>query len=198
MASRTPRPPRKGPPGKFDGSVKMSNSRKGASRERKVIRCMMADPTDPKNRGRNSTILGGNWPLVERTKGSHGAYDIFAMKKGQPVYLIQIKATAAGPFTGFPPKERDRLRNIARITGAVPLLIWWPYDGKGYRLYDETQWPDAELAAAPWEPDEEDFIAEISLEQRFDTIIRGRMGDNEVDGRENLLGLAKALAEVIE
>jgi Holliday junction resolvase len=92
------------------------------------------------------------WICV-RSAGSLGEVDVVAMANKTPRYpveswedlktvlLIEVKATKAGPFAGFGPKDRADLLRVAERAGGQPMLCWWPYDGKGPRWIGPHRWP---------------------------------------------------------
>lgn len=98
------------------------NARKGKRTEYKV---------------RDVLVDEGWW--VIRAGGSLGAADFVALKAGERPVLVQVKSTAAGPFSDFGPAARATLREVAKETGAVPVLAHWPTHGK-LRWYDEAVW----------------------------------------------------------
>lgn len=63
-----------------------------------------------------------------RSPASKGVADIVAVRPGPIVWFIEVKATAVkgGPYQGFGPDARDRLREVAEAVDAVPYLCWWP------------------------------------------------------------------------
>jgi hypothetical protein len=74
--------------------------RKGAVRERQV----------------QDQLERNGW-VVTRCAGSkgHGAYDLHCSKAGYPTRLVQVKATAAGPFSGFPPASGGSCLRLRRL-----------------------------------------------------------------------------------
>ena len=107
----------------------MTNYRKGAGRELRV-----------------ADLYRANGWVVYRSAGSHGPADLVAMKSGRQNELIQVKATAAGPFASFGPAERDGLRDEAIQAGARAVLCWYPPDRKGPRFLHVQDWPAARAA----------------------------------------------------
>lgn len=101
----------------------MSHYARGAAREREVMALL-------KERG---------WRCF-RGAGSKGC-DIVALREGHTPRLYEVKATAAGPFSGFGPADRDAMRALAREAGAVAFLCWWPPDRRGPRWIPEEGWP---------------------------------------------------------
>lgn len=59
--------------------------------------------------------------------------------------MIEVKATAAGPFSGFGPADRQALIEDAERAGWEPLLVWHPYDRKGPRFLPRETWPGGAL-----------------------------------------------------
>lgn len=80
--------------------------------------------------------------IAFRAPGSLGCADVLALKEGQRPLLIECKATAAGPFSGFGPVDRKRLIDTAALAGATPLLCWWPKRAKP-RFLKREEWPHA-------------------------------------------------------
>jgi Holliday junction resolvase len=97
---------------------------RGANRERQVIRLL-------KRQG---------WHAV-RTPASQGLEDIVAIKRGERARVIQVKATAKGPYERFGPRDREALRLHAEQYGAEALLCWWPPDRRGARWIHSSEWP---------------------------------------------------------
>jgi Holliday junction resolvase len=87
----------------------MSAGTRGTGRERQV----------------RALALGYGW-VVYRAAGSHGNADLVALKRGHVPLLIQVKASAGGPFEHFRPDERQMLFAEARESGARAFLAWWP------------------------------------------------------------------------
>ena len=57
------------------------------------------------------------------------------------VMLIEVKATARGPWAGFGPQDRNAMLTGARSIRARPVLVWWPKgNDEPEWFYDET-WP---------------------------------------------------------
>lgn len=101
----------------------MSHARFGHQRERQVAARLTAE----------------SW-YVMRAAGSHGEADLIALKAERRPMMLQIKGTAGGPFSGFPPAERAALLDAAQRAGAVPFLVHWPKRGKE-RWYGVDEWP---------------------------------------------------------
>lgn len=66
-----------------------------------------------------------------------GDADIIAIRRrrdnfgpNSDVMLIEVKSTAAGPFSGFKPADRRELIAAADKCGATPWLVWWPSRGE--------------------------------------------------------------------
>lgn len=98
--------------------------RKGAVRERQVAERYEAN----------------GW-VVYRSAGSHGPADLVALKAGVMPELVQVKATKAGPWSGFGPADREELRDEALRAGARAVLCHWPPDRKGPRFLHVQDWP---------------------------------------------------------
>jgi Holliday junction resolvase len=81
--------------------------------------------------------------VVYRSAGSHGCGDLVAMRRDGPPMLVQVKATAGGPWTHFRPSERTALYAEARQAGAVAVLAWWP-PRKPLRWYAGPDWTEVD------------------------------------------------------
>jgi len=101
-----------------------SSQRKGAHKERQSKALLEAD----------------GWH-VTKAGGSLGAADLVALKNGERPMLVQVKATARGPFDGFGPSERGELLSVAKGAGAVPILAWWKPRAREHRLIESYDWP---------------------------------------------------------
>lgn len=77
-----------------------------------------------------------------RGAGSHD--DLVVGKAGYGTILIEVKATKAGPYAGFPPAEREALLAKAHKAGWEAMLVWWPYDRQGPRFIPPSSWPKAQ------------------------------------------------------
>ena len=82
--------------------------------------------------------------MVVRGAGSKGG-DLIAGKIGYPTLLIEVKTTAAGPWTGFGPAARKQMLDAAERAGWTPLLIWWPPHRKP-RYIPKEGWPNGARA----------------------------------------------------
>lgn len=96
----------------------------GHARERQVVELLKDD----------------DW-LAFRAPGSLGVADVVAFKDGKRPRLIEVKGTAAGPYAGFLPADRERLAFAAKLGGCVAELCWWPKRGKP-RFISESEWPN--------------------------------------------------------
>jgi Holliday junction resolvase len=85
-------------------------------------------------------LLEDGW-MVTKAGGSLGAADLVALKAGERPLLVQVKATAAGPFSGFGPSERAELLAVAKASGAVPVLAWWKPYARTHQLIEDVGWP---------------------------------------------------------
>lgn len=95
----------------------------GHARERAVRKLLEAD----------------GW-FVIRAPGSLGFADLVALKARHFPRLIEVKGTAAGPYAGFSPSDREALKAAAKQAGAIPELAWWPAN-KELRWIAESEWP---------------------------------------------------------
>ena len=106
---------------------------------------MNAKEKGAKKERQSKALLEADGWHVTKAGGSLGCADLVALKDGERPLLVQVKATAAGPFNGFGPVDRAELLSVAKAAGAVPLLAWWPLRAREHRLIDETEWPGAGL-----------------------------------------------------
>lgn len=89
--------------------------------------------------------------FVVRAAASLGYADLVALKDGEPPQMIEVKATAQGPWEGFRRPERRALKNAAKKAGAVPVLAWWPKRGTLVYIYADA-WP-ADNTTVPYDRD---------------------------------------------
>jgi Holliday junction resolvase len=68
--------------------------------------------------------------LAFRAPASLGVADVVAMKVGERSRLVEVKSTHRGPYHGFLPADRARLKLAAELAGADALLAWWPPRGE--------------------------------------------------------------------
>jgi Holliday junction resolvase len=85
------------------------------------------------------SLEADDW-IVIRAAGSLGCADLVALKDGRTPMMIECKATARGPYAGFPPAKRKDLRQVAEWAGADAWLVWWPPRGKATWLPWQS-WP---------------------------------------------------------
>jgi Holliday junction resolvase len=78
--------------------------------------------------------------VVLRAAGSLGYADLIALRNGGRPLLIEVKATARGPYNGFGPADRANLKAYAERAGALATLAWWPPRGK-LRWIPSEEWP---------------------------------------------------------
>lgn len=101
----------------------MSNTRFGHQRERDLKKLLEAD----------------GW-FVLRSPASKGVADLIALKLGHQPKFIEVKATAAGPYSGFPPADRLEMLEAANRAGASAWLVHWPKRKKPVWLA-ASEWP---------------------------------------------------------
>ena len=99
----------------------MSNVSRGHGRERELVKRLKAE---------------GRWAM--RAPASLGTVDVIS---SPPLTFYEVKATAAGPYAGFLPRDRAALLEDAAIAGAQAVLVWWPPDRGGPRFIDSADWP---------------------------------------------------------
>jgi Holliday junction resolvase len=85
----------------------------GHNRERQLVQLLRED----------------DW-FAMRAPASLGVADVVALKDGKRPRLIECKATAAGPYSGFSPADRAELEFAAQTAGAEAWLVWWPKRAK--------------------------------------------------------------------
>ena len=78
--------------------------------------------------------------FVIRAPGSLGTCDLAALKLRSTPMLIEVKATAAGPFHSFGPADRKALLEAAEKAGGEAVLAWWPAN-KELRWIPVSEWP---------------------------------------------------------
>ena len=100
-----------------------AHGRRGSQRERAV----------------RDLLLSADW-IAFRAPASLGCADVIALRDGNRPRLIEVKSTAAGPYSHFGPAARHRLSFSARLAGADALLAWWPPRGR-LRWLPESEWP---------------------------------------------------------
>ena len=83
---------------------------------------------------------------VCRAAGSLGDADLVSLKNGETPQLIEVKATARGPYHGFGPAQRQELIDAARKANAFALLCWWPPRKQPAWIYS-WDWPNNSLEA---------------------------------------------------
>lgn len=74
-----------------------------------------------------------------RVSNSKGPADVVAIRAGH-IRLIEVKATKSGPFSGFGPADRARLKAAARVAGGSGWLFWSPVPTK-IEEFAEADWP---------------------------------------------------------
>lgn len=85
------------------------------------------------------SLRNDDW-LAFRAPASLGVADVIALKDGHRSRLIEVKSTTRGPYHGFGPDDRARLRLAAKLAGADAYLVWWPLRGQAHWIH-ETEWP---------------------------------------------------------
>lgn len=78
--------------------------------------------------------------IAFRAPASLGVADVVALKSGHRPRMVEVKSTAAGPYSHFLPADRERLRKAAEMAGADASLAWWPPRGK-LRFIPAEEWP---------------------------------------------------------
>src|SRR4051812_27241097 len=103
---------------------------RGHDRERAVVHLLRDD----------------DW-IAFRAPASLGVADIIALKAGERPMLCEVKSTHRGPYHGFGPADRQKLRLAGEMAGASVFLVWWPPRGKAVWLAPDV-WPGALEAVA--------------------------------------------------
>lgn len=80
------------------------------------------------------------------TRGSHGPYDVMAVKAGERTRLIQVKSDRHSPFAHFLPADRAALVSLAEQAGAEAVLVHYP-PYKGPVVIPASAWPGAKRSA---------------------------------------------------
>jgi Holliday junction resolvase len=90
----------------------------------------------------------GWWAI--RSPASKGDVDVVAIKTaaynyrtkvgGVEVRFIEVKSTAAGPYSHFGPADRKELLAAANLAGASAELCWWPPRKKPV-FVPSSEWP---------------------------------------------------------
>lgn len=78
--------------------------------------------------------------ITFRAPASLGCADVVALRDGSRPRFVEVKGTAAGPYSGFSRAARARLSGTARLAGAEAWLAWWPPNGT-LRWIAESEWP---------------------------------------------------------
>lgn len=91
-------------------------------------------------------LRNDDW-LAFRAPASLGVADVVAMKDGKKPMLVEVKSTHRGPYHGFSPADRARLRLAAQLAGADAYLAWWPPHGQLHWIHS-NEWPHERKAAA--------------------------------------------------
>mgnify|MGYP001117449469 CR=1 FL=1 len=97
--------------------------RRGAAKENRRARQLEAD----------------GW-VCAVTRGSHGPFDILAVRAGRRPRLEQVKSTRT-PFSSFPPREREQLLELGRRAGADVFLVWFPPRSNDPVVIPPEDWP---------------------------------------------------------
>jgi hypothetical protein len=97
----------------------------------------------------------GWWAI--RSPASKGDVDVVAVRAAKPhgpvegllgscwaplpeVRFIEVKSTAAGPYSHFGPADRKELLAAANLAGATAELCWWPPRKKPV-FVPSSEWP---------------------------------------------------------
>lgn len=114
----------------------MSKASRGHARERQVRKLLEAE---------------GWW--CARAAGSLGDADIVALRYSPnansvtgwavEAMLVEVKATAGGPYERFGPRARAELIAAGVLSGARPVLAYWP-PRKPLRWIGVSEWPAGE------------------------------------------------------
>ena len=88
---------------------------------------------------RSEQAAFGGLDCVSRS-GESWVADLVALRAGNRPRLIEVKATARGPYEHFRPAARVRLRAL-RVGWADAVMAWWPSRGS-VASYLESEWPN--------------------------------------------------------
>ena len=98
-------------------------------------------------------LLEADW-AVTRSPASLGEWDLMAMRRNpmriqadhwSSRILVEVKATANGPYHGFLPKDRSDILWWAAVAGADAWLAWWPKRGQLLWIHS-SEWPKGSVA----------------------------------------------------
>ena len=87
--------------------------------------------------------------IVGSMRHSEGGGDLIAAKNAgmlavdmgvAEVRLVEVKSTSQGPWEHFGPRDRELLRDYAKVAGASAWLAWWP-PRKKIRWIPSEEWP---------------------------------------------------------
>lgn len=90
---------------------------------------------------RTASILESEGWTVGSRRHVAGPGDLLAVKDGERPRLIEVKATAGGPYEHFGPRDRNGMRAYAAERGLVAELAWWAPRAATHRIFDEAEWP---------------------------------------------------------
>lgn len=102
----------------------MNSSRKGNGREL-----------------RSAAILENQGYVVGSRRHTAGPGDLMAVKPGARSRLIEVKATAGGPYEHFRRADRKALRDYAHAHGMAPELAYWAPRARTHRIIPAEEWP---------------------------------------------------------
>lgn len=121
--------------------VRGRRGREGVRRDAVYVAAVNAKAKGSAKERQSKALLELEGWHVTKAGGSLGAADLVALKDGERPMLVQVKATAKGPFEHFGPVERAELLSVAKAAGAVPMLAWWKPRAREHRLLESYDWP---------------------------------------------------------
>ncbi len=102
----------------------MNRQRKGSGRELRTAHILESE----------------GWTVGSR-RHTAGAGDLLACKAGEANRLLEVKGTAAGPYTHFGPTARAAMLAEAERMGGVAELAWWPRRARTHEIIGAADWP---------------------------------------------------------
>jgi Holliday junction resolvase len=90
---------------------------------------------------RTAELLSDDGWVVASRRHIAGPGDLLAVKGDRATRLIEVKATAAGPYAHFGPADRRTLSRYADLHGLVPELAWWAPGSRVPEFFGEADWP---------------------------------------------------------
>lgn len=70
-----------------------------------------------------------------------GPGDLLVAGLGTVVRLVEVKATADGPYKAFGPGDRRAMLDLAERHGFVAELAWWARGADKHQIIPASEWP---------------------------------------------------------